>query len=299
MSTVICKLPNAGLGNQLFPLMHAYLFAQLNDLPVIVIGYHHLKIGPYLRREKSKRTYNQFFCFQKNITGEYLDRLRIKKLEKKAEVVMEPQVRKMDAEELRNKVFVFDEIADYDDYFGRLKDHRQEVKGILNSLVHSRIKNTLKQQEAPVIGVHIRMGDFRKLNKGEEYRSGHVRTPLEYFVNCIHAIRDLNGNNLPVTIFTDGYKEELQEILKLDNVRIIRKNPDLVDLLLLSKSKIILPTHGSTFSAWAAFLSDAPVVLPFSYQKPLREGHLYKNVYEGKFDLENEILRMNIKNIYE
>ena len=299
MSTVICKLPNAGLGNQLFPLMHAYLFAQLNDLPVIVIGYHHLKVGPYLRGEKSKRTYNRFFRFQKGIIGEYFDKRRIKQLEKKSNVVVEPEVTKIDVDELENKVFVFEEIADYDDYFGRLKHHREEVKVILYSLLGSKINNKLRQQNAPVIGVHVRMGDFRKLKAGEAYCSGHVRTPLEYFVNCIIAIRKLNGHKLPVSLFSDGYKAELNEILKLGNVDLIDKNSDLVDLLLLSKSKIILPTHGSTFSAWAAFLSEAPVVLPFPYQKPLREDHLYKRVYEGKFDLENEILRMNIKNIHE
>ncbi len=73
MSVVVCKLPKAGLGNQLFPLMHAFVFAKLNNLPVIVTGYHQLKIGPYIRREKNKRQYKGYFTFQKNIAGEYRD----------------------------------------------------------------------------------------------------------------------------------------------------------------------------------------------------------------------------------
>jgi hypothetical protein len=256
-------------------------------------------MGPYLRGEKNKRTYNGFFCFQKNAIGEYFDRVRIRNWEKKAGVVREPEVREMDAAELKNKLFVFEQVADYDDYFGRLKEHRQQVKEILDSLIHPAIKKKLNQLEAPVIGVHVRMGDFRKLTTGEEYKSGHVRTPQAYFVKCIRKIRRMNGNCLPVTIFTDGYKEELQETLQLGNVKIIEKNPDLVDLLLLSRSKIILPTHGSTFSAWAAFLSEAPVVLPFDYQKPLREDELYNHVYEGVFDTDNPLLQENIKNINE
>jgi hypothetical protein len=53
MSVVICKLPKAGLGNQLFPLMRAYTFAHLNNLPGMVPGSHYrsheiIREGRYL-----------------------------------------------------------------------------------------------------------------------------------------------------------------------------------------------------------------------------------------------------------
>ena len=54
MGIVICKIPKAGLGNQLFPIMRAYTFAHLNQLPILVYNYHQVKIGPWLRGEKSK-----------------------------------------------------------------------------------------------------------------------------------------------------------------------------------------------------------------------------------------------------
>jgi hypothetical protein len=54
--------------------MNALVFGKLNNLPVIIIGYHQLKIGPYLRKEKIKRKYNGYFTFQKNIHAiHYLD----------------------------------------------------------------------------------------------------------------------------------------------------------------------------------------------------------------------------------
>ena len=71
MGMVVCKLPSAGLGNQLFPLMHAMVFAELNNLPLTVTGYHRIKIGPYLRGEKSKRSYKGYFKFQKSLHGSY------------------------------------------------------------------------------------------------------------------------------------------------------------------------------------------------------------------------------------
>jgi hypothetical protein len=66
MGIVICKLPKAGLGNQLFPLMKAYVFAHINHLPVTIVNYRQLRLGPWLRGEKNKRIYNGFFIFEKN-----------------------------------------------------------------------------------------------------------------------------------------------------------------------------------------------------------------------------------------
>ena len=68
MSLVVCKVPKAGLGNQLFPVMKAHVFGSLNHQPVVVIGYNQIKPGPYLRREKSKRKYAGSFTYQKNFS---------------------------------------------------------------------------------------------------------------------------------------------------------------------------------------------------------------------------------------
>lgn len=78
-SFVVCKLAKAGLGNQLFPLLEALIFADINNLPVKVIGYHQFKMGPYLRGEKSKHKYTGYFTFQRNFFAEKLDAFLIKK----------------------------------------------------------------------------------------------------------------------------------------------------------------------------------------------------------------------------
>src|SRR5665647_589640 len=92
MSIVICKLPKAGLGNQLFPLMRAYTFAHLNQLPVIVTHYQQLKIGPWLRGEKTKRNYNGFLTFQKNIIAGQLDKWKLKKYKEDTQEI-EPELK--------------------------------------------------------------------------------------------------------------------------------------------------------------------------------------------------------------
>jgi hypothetical protein len=135
------------------------------------------------------------------------------------------------------------------------------------------------------IGVHIRMGDFRKLNVGEEFKGGHVRTPESYFINIINGIRHLFGEDIKVNVFTDGYKNEFETIFNLKNIEMIEGNNDLIDMLLLSKSKIIVISTGSTFSYWAGFLSNAPMIMhPDHIHASIRNINKNDNIFEGSYD---------------
>ena len=241
---VICILPKAGLGNQLFPLLNALVFSQLNDLELIIIGYHQLKIGPYLRKEKIKRTYIGYFNFQKNVFNEGIDRLRVWLLSRMMEQVHEPKIEKLAPVGNSGKLFIFKNMPTYFDYFIHLKKHRDEVKKILHSILKASIKEEISKINYPIIGVHIRMGDFRKLRDGEDFsKVGHVRTPENYFIELIKNIREISRNNLPVTIFSDGYRHEFDKIFELGNVELSEGNSDITDLILLSKSKILLNVH--------------------------------------------------------
>jgi hypothetical protein len=281
---VICRLPKAGLGNQLFPLMHAFLFAKLNGLTVTVIGYHQLKLGPYLRGERVKRKYLGYFTFEKSLVGEWADRLSCRMSLRHGMVVQEPEVVAMREDDLKGKIFVFEKLPTYHDYFKHLRDHRDEVRDILYSLLKGDIVSQLNRFQNPVMGVHIRMGDFRKLKEGEAFRGGHVRTPLQYFTDIVSGLRKLAGKDLPVTLFSDGYPDELKEVTGLPQVNMQGGSPDIVDLLLLSRSRVIVATTGSTFSYWAAFLSDAEVILhPDHIYAPFRPTYLTNEHYEGPF----------------
>ena len=298
MSIVVCKLPKAGLGNQLFPLSNALVFAKLNSLKVIVIGYHQLKLGPYLRNEKSKRRYRGYFKFQKNIIGEYLDCLKIKALQKRYESVYESPVDKLCPEALNDRIFFFEKMPSYHDYFIQLKPHRELVKHLLYQQLNPWIIKEVDKAAKPVIGVHIRMGDFRKLEEGEVFKGGHVRTPEDYFIDIINSIRKINGNILPVSVFTDGRKSEFKELFKPGKINLVEGNADIVDLLLLSKSKIIVSSTGSTFSYWAGFISDAAFIKhPDHVHQPIWPESFKENNYEGPFDKNNDLLLQQIRNI--
>ncbi len=286
MSIVICKLPNAGLGNQLFPLMHSMVFAQINHLPLKIIGYHQIKIGPYLRNEKSKRNYADYFLFQHSIFREMMDKIKCQFYLNKYERIDEPELKKINREGRENKVFLFSKLPSYKDYFIHLRDHRDLVKELLMSNLTSTIKSKLELSKLSDIGVHVRMGDFRKLSTGENFKGGHVRMPEQYFVNTIHKIRQYLGFDIPVSVFTDGYQHEFNDLIKMNAITVEESKIDIVDLLNLSKCKLIITSQGSTFSYWAGFLSNAAIVHhPEHMHVNLRNEN--GRFYEGDLDMKN------------
>lgn len=285
MSIVICELPKAGLGNQLFPLAKAAVFAHLNGLPLKVTGYHQFKLGPYLRREKTKRRYSGYFTFQKSLFARQLERLAPARY-RKYERVAEPAVEQLARGVGKDKQFVYSAIPHWSDYFAGLREHRDLAISLLRGMIREPIWQAVDRLPAPCIGVHIRMGDFRKLKAGEDFSSvGAVRTPEDYFIGIIENIRKLNNAQLPVSVFTDGYRHEFERLFTLKNIEIVEGNPDIVDMLLLSRSKLIITSAGSTFSYWSAFLSNAPVIMhPDHLHAPVRPVEVNEHWFEGPFD---------------
>jgi hypothetical protein len=135
------------------------------------------------------------------------------------------------------------------------------------------------------------MGDFRSLDKGEDFsKTGAVRTPLDYFEKVIKKTRSILGEHTPVTLFSDGKNEELSQILKLKNTERVQNDLDIVHLALLSKSKVIIMSAGSTFSFWAGFLSDGILINHYQHlHAPFRSESFNKQVYEGGLAPEQKI----------
>jgi hypothetical protein len=251
---VLCELPKAGLGNMLFPLMKAFLFSEINSLPLFVIGYHQIKVGPYLRSEKTKRKYRNYFTFQKSIWGETIDKLRVRKMRNQFHSIEEPPVERLNTS-TEGKLFEFGAIPHWTDFFEGIREHRSIAVGLMNRMVRQDIKTRVSKLPCPVIGIHVRMGDYRALKEGEDFsKVGIVRTPEKYFVDVINSIRKIHGSALPVSVFTNGFRNELQELLALPHVKIVEGNRDIEDMILLSKSKIVVTSAGSTFGYWAGFL---------------------------------------------
>lgn len=295
MSLVHCQLPSAGLGNQLFPLLKAGVFAGLNDLPLTVTHYHRLRIGPYLRGERSKRNYNHYFKFQQPVWGEAFDKWAVRRKYKSHTLVEEPDLQLTPGAE--KTLYRFSKIPHWNNYFHQLRDHRPLAISVLMDMIRPEILARLDRLTPPQVGIHIRMGDFRRLTPGENFaKVGTVRTPEEYFVGIIQQIRGAVSKAVPVHIFSDGRRQELDRIFQLPNVELVEGNPDIIDMLLLSRSKIIVTSAGSTFGYWAGFLSEAPIIMhPDHIHQPVRGGEALLGLYEGPL---NDAALACIKSIY-
>ncbi len=230
-------------------------FARLNGLPCVTSSWWGLHWGALLRREKKNRLYAGYFT-ETPLQKQYGTAL----LSKVKTVVKNPSVNKLLAGVENDKIYLFDTVITDNDLFGELRQHEALVREALDQMLTTKMKTILKSRPAPAIGVHIRRGDFKL---------GNQTTPLQYFISLIKIIRDAAGCVVPVTIFTDADNDELLDLLKLPKILMAEKNPDIIDILLLSKSKLMILSRSSTFGYWAAFLSSSIVVRPKNDWQPL------------------------------
>ena len=249
-SVVYVKFPKTGLGNMLLLWARGMLFAKLNGLELLTSSWWGFRWGALLRREQKKRLYWRYFTetsLAKNIQAYFYLKFKT--------VIEEPAVEKVDLSANDSSLYLFDKVMTDYDLFGSLRKHRELVVNELYSSLHPSKKSALLQCETPVISIHVRRGDFKL---------GSTLTPLAFFIDGINIIRQQVGKDWPVTVFTDAGMEELGELLLLPAIKLAEEKADIIDILSMSKSKVLFLSAGSTFSYWAAFLSEAFVVRPMN-----------------------------------
>lgn len=244
---VFIKFPNWGLGNLMLIWAKGLVFSHINNFPLIVSPWWGIRPGAIFRNEKSKRIYWNYFKESSllSLCKVYFHSLTYQK-------VREPAVLKYD-KALSPTLFIFNDLILDPNPFEVLEQHRLVVKEALMKMLSDTVRCNLARQESPTIGVHIRRGDFKK---------GSTITPLEFYIDAIKLVRKNFGQDLKVTVFTDASVREISPVLQMENVICAGKNPDIVDIILLSQSRYIILSAGSTFSYWAAFLSSAIVIRP-------------------------------------
>ena len=248
---VIAVLPRYGLCNRLFIWANGVVFAELNSLKLYVNGWYKTPIGPWLRNERVKRFYSLYFNHSTNILG-----LFIRTAFLNSKCVKNPSLSTILNPPIKNNTYVFNKMPNKTEYFLDLKEHKSTIKTALYSSLSKKVLRELSSfNNEKKIGVHIRLGDFITINKAQK---------LTYYIDAINFVRK-EFNNLPVKIFTDGYEEQIKEVMKLGNVALANNKTDIADLLELSTCDIIITTLDSTFSYWAAFLSDAIILHPLNY----------------------------------
>ena len=269
------RLPKAGLGNKLFVWARAYLFSRLNHLPLRVTGWNQLQRTALFTGFGNRLYWN---CFKR--VDEVGWRTR-RYAERHYECLAEPPVKATDTKP--GIIYEYNAVPHWSDYFEAIREHRDEVReGLLQMLTPTRIRE-LHRFSPPIIAVHVRMGDFRKLQPHESFaKVGNVRTPLNYFRELIENIRKVHGSLLPVEIFTDGSARDLAELFGLPGVSLAPKRSTIADILMMSRSRILIASAGSTFSYWAGFLGECALLMhPDHIHKPIRPQEVNRSFYEG------------------
>jgi hypothetical protein len=273
------KLPDAGLGNKLFAWAHGVIFANNNNLNHYTSGLTKVKLGPILRREKSWRLYINLFKkqFQYN---------KIAFLFKNNETLVSYKNCDTKIDTNKKTTYIFNEVPHWSDYFLHIRVNREVVIEAFKKELKTELITKWAQKKDLEIGVHIRLGDFKKLAQNESFaKVGATRTPLNYFIEVITQIRSVTNKQLKVTVFTDGKLEELKPLFDLPNIEIAEDDTDLMQMLHLSKSKILILSAGSTFGQWAAYLSNAIIINHYQhFHSYIRDGKTNEQMYEGVID---------------
>ena len=112
-----------------------------------------------------------------------------------------------------------------------------------------------------VLGVNIRLGrDFSVPASEQDMQDrGLILTPIDWFVRVIKQVQARVG---PVSclVVSDGDETALGQVLELPNVRFFGGGSAISDLLCLARCSALMGTGGSSFTAWAAYLANAPVL---------------------------------------
>lgn len=272
------NLPQTGLANMLFIWARARVACEKhNAIMIPPQWFKPFRIGPLLRREKSLRYYLKDFhpsdfprwkkfkllTFTKKFPEEEINNLQLQNIKQDHVLVFEGDKK----------------------YFTPILKNRDLVYQSLIDISSDIVKSTFdKAREENYIGVHVRRGDF-KITK--------QTIPNNWYVKTCQFTRNVLGESIPIKVFSDAPKSELEDLLSLPNIALVEGNPALLDILMLSHSKIIIGTSMSTFSLWASYLGQKITiwspVSPGVYGYGLHTNQHVAANWDGCYDINQRI----------
>jgi hypothetical protein len=110
------------------------------------------------------------------------------------------------------------------------------------------------------VGLHVRLGDFQPPKNLDEYRGKfNASLPLQWYINIAQSIRSQLGDQVQFLVVSDGTAVQLAPLLNVCNAITTMDIPDsdVSDMLALADADLLVCSV-SSYSAWAAFLSNAP-----------------------------------------
>jgi hypothetical protein len=191
------------------------------------------------------------------------------------------------------KVFVGEQ-----DRFLQLNGWHEFISAELRAITRPQWIAAVDQIKEFAIGMHVRMGDFVEGHADPNYP--HRRVPHSWFAESLKALRRTVGYPVRAIVVSDGKESELCELLDQEQVSLVRTGSAIGDLLVLSNSKVLIGSAGSSFSAWAAFLGQMPSIAHPSHSFDWFNLLNQNNYYVGGADPANvpELFIEQVKKIF-
>lgn len=234
----LIRFRGAGLANCLFVASRAFLIAQRSGWNLINPTWQNFILGPYLRREKDKRHYLGLFE-RTGVSGfsKLVHLLCLKEISLESAIAGK-----------KGKVI----IRGLGNYFEDLLSEHDKVKHFIYSILRPEIVSAIQNADfSNAIGIHIRLGDY----------AVERRTSIDWYVSVVNEIIRRYDDQYELFLFSDGKDDELAELLSIRQVQRVCFGNALSDIIALSRCKLIIGSD-STFSAWAAFLEQVPIIFP-------------------------------------
>jgi len=254
---LLFRIGGPGLGNLLFPWARALLASKTYGYKRIFPTWPQIKVGPFLRQERDLRCYSTLFApIDDEISG--IAKAHLLVVGRFApEDALRSEDRSRDGRGWR--VVVFRGMLRM---FEPLRGQAAIIRQAIIQAVEARSSATTLQAQSrgPEIGIHVRLGDFRRPSETAlRDRETNVRIPLSWYRNVLRNLRSACGQSVRARVCSDGSDDELQELLSEPDVYRSDASDAVRDLLGLAECMAIVSSR-STFSAWAAYLGAVPTV---------------------------------------
>ena len=262
------RLGGAGLGNLLFTWSRVIAASEKHNATLIWPTWPSIKVGPWIRHEKDKRTYIGLFSNKTNMCSGFKKYMKLcfgKKIHTK-------KLDEIDWDNLgKNDIVVYDDFklapGVFQMNFNGTREYRDKIVDIIISSLGKKGRRALAYNAANTISIHVRLGDFDKTTKELDKGKNNMRISIDWYVNVVKKLRDAAGWNVPVNVFSDGTDEELADLISLPDVKRITFGNSIGDIVGLSRSPIMI-SSGSSFSLWARFLGNCSSI---SYPNQIKD----------------------------
>lgn len=253
------RIGGPGLANCLFFAAKAYVYAKAHGAEYIEPTWRKFSIGPWLRKERDKRVYNNLF-----------KPIGINGIRKAFLIsVFNPN---------KDKIISFSTLGNY---FGDINGHIELINDFFqNIILPSTIEKVNEKELNDTVAVHVRLGDYLQ----------QLRIPINWYVGIIRNILLINPSQ-EIVVFSDGTDEELMPLLNLRNVRRVFYGNAFADMWAMSKCKLVIASD-STFSAWGAFMGQKPIIFSKRHFPPVYNGDVSEYVLGDETELPEEMKKL-------